>query len=299
MSQSPYANLSGDFLETQPTRTSVLSILSLILGIVGVVPCVCAAPGSGAVAVILGGAALMFIGRESGRLRGSGLAASGIVLGLLVSIIQVVMLVVAFRMHTGYKQVASLSESAMVAMQKGDFAAARTSFPATTDSVLTDQMMKDFVAAYQAELGNYQGFPEGPWSVIRDWMTAGPAMAALQNSNKGQPPNDLLPFPGRFDRGVAVIGIRFNQRAIGGTQPTPTSGMVIPPSNLVVLTVSGKAIWLIDPESDAGKAIKAAENAGGSTPPPPPIQVTPQPAPTPPAALPSPSDGAPEKPETP
>lgn len=298
MSQSPYANLSGDFLETQPARTSVLAILSLILGIVGVVPCLCAAPGSGAVAVILGGAALMFIGRESGRLRGSGLAASGIVLGLLVSVIQVVMLVGAFRVHSGYKQVASLSESAMVAMQKGDFAGARTSFPATTDSVLTDQMMKDFVAAYQAELGNYQGFPEGPWAVIRDWMTAGPAMAALQNSNKGQPPNDLFPFPGRFDRGVGVIGVRFNQRAIGGSQPTPTSGMVIPPSNLVVLTVSGKAIWLIDPDSDAGKAIKAAENASGSAP-------TPPSPSTPPASLPAPASEpegtvpAPAKPETP
>ncbi len=71
----------GDEIALEPRRTSVMAILSLVCGLV------CVVPGIGVLATIFGITSLVGINRSRGRVGGTGLAITGIVLGLLFSMI--------------------------------------------------------------------------------------------------------------------------------------------------------------------------------------------------------------------
>lgn len=291
MTDNPYANLASEGLDPVPQRTSVLAILALVIAIISIVPLFCLLPASGAVAVIFGGAALMFIHRERGRLSGTGLAATAIVLGLLVTVAQIVVLVVASRtMQVISQAVAEPVRASMTALEAGDLATARKLFPPATDEKITDEMLQTFVTNYQAQAGNFTGFPTSMLSVGRTYMEVIPGMQALQGRNDG------IPLPGLFTKSNALIVLIFDEKTSQGQNSS------IAARNLAVITPTGKAVWLLDPAltppptwgqgpgTSQGTTVEIGP--GG-------VKVTPPPQIPPPPATPEPGGSVPAEPEKP
>jgi len=246
MSQSPYAQLSGDFADAPlPQRTSALAIISLVIGIISIVPLLCLFVGSGTLAMIFGGAALLMIHRERGRLGGTGLAATGIVLGLLVSVAQVAAVILLNNFMSLYNvhAVGPIDES-LRAMRAGDYVTARKLFTPEADAKLSDQMMMDFDAAYRAHAGEYQGSPSSIVGLVQAWLSAGPSMRSLKNGAA-----NAFPYVANFSKGpaVVIVVIDSNQQGPqGGPGSNPGMNFVLPTLNIGVLTTDGKATWLND-----------------------------------------------------
>lgn len=246
MSQNPYGQMGGglpgagvgnsDYADALPQRTSVLAIFALILGLI------CFLPGAGALAVILGGAALVFISQSRGRLSGTGLAASGIVLGLLFSVIWIGVFVGVRQVSSAFGTQFSQPVGQLVAaLQNKDHVAARALFTKASDAKITDEMLDEFGAKVQAELGAFKGMPDGPLDFLKTAMSLGPSMQVLQGRG------DTIPLPGKFENGNAVIGIVMDMTAAKGGGPG--GGVQLPVVNLVIVRASppGTPIWLIDP----------------------------------------------------
>lgn len=237
MTDNPYAQLASEGLEPAPERTSVMAILSLVIGIVSIIPLFCIFLGSGAMAVIFGGAALLFIHRARGRLSGTGLAATGIVLGLLVTVAQIVVIIMATRVMQMMRQVAAEPiRASMTALEAGDMVGARKLFPPTVDAQITDDMLKTFSTAYQAQSGTFIGFPDSILSVVQTYMEIAPALQVIQGRN------DCIPLPGRFSKTNSAIIVVFDQSSM---QQGSTG--TVPVRNIGIVTPQAQAVWLIDP----------------------------------------------------
>jgi hypothetical protein len=246
MTQNPYAGVpspspagpqyQGDFIEPVHRRTSILAIFSLVVSIIGCVAfCI---PGPGAVGVILGGLAVLFIARSAGRLTGMGLAITGIVLGLLSSLVVIWLWVgMGQAMSVVGGKLLQPIGSSMAALEKGDTKSARTIFSRNADTAITDKDLQDFTAAYQAELGHFQSAPNSLWSMITELMQIGPAMQHIQGGDQ------LIPIPLKFDKGSAVLGVYVDDGSPANGGPD------MPPAfNLRIVTLDGKDIWLLDPK---------------------------------------------------
>lgn len=228
MSQNPYAS-NADFALPQESRTSVLAILSLVCSLV------CVIPFLGLLGAILGIAAMFGISRSQGMLRGNGMAVTGIVVGLLVTVIWLGIGIglAQFNGALGKRFMVPVS-SVVHALEADDFKTARGCFDKSLNAAVTDEQMTAFVASYQVELGHFKSMPQS----LMEVLTAYSQVPAMQNYQGGK---GEIPLPANFDKGPAVILIELptNQGQ------APQSGTWMPPlTNIGVLTPSGKEIWL-------------------------------------------------------
>lgn len=243
MSQSPYASIGAEPLEPVAQRTSVLAIFALVVAIISIVPLFCVFPGSGALAVILGGAALLLISRERGRLSGTGLAATGIVLGLIVTVIQIVAVVMVTRGTQWWVQnMVSPSAAVLTHLEKGDLASARKAFAPSADAQISDEMLLGFVTSYKADLGAFKRTPTSILELVRGYMNVGPA---IQGMPQGR--NDVIPFPAEFEKGYGVLVIMIDQQAMNRSGGPNSGAFQLPVRNIGVLSPSGKQYWILDP----------------------------------------------------
>jgi hypothetical protein len=272
----PGSGMSGvEFEEPFQRRTSVLAIFALVLGLI------CFLPGPGVLAIILGGAALVFIGQSRGRLGGTGLAATGIVLGLLCSVLWIAIGIGVRQsqqvFNTSFLQPVGTTISGVMSK---DRTAARAHLSKTTDAKVTDEMLDGFAVKIDGALGAYKGPPSGLIEFFGLYSAAGPAMQAMQGLGR----QDLIPVAARFDKGVAIVGVAMDPS--GG--PGPAGG--IPPivmSNVVVIPASSpnSPIWLLDPAlTPAAPGVQFQFPTPGAPPPPVPVPETPE----------TPAGGAPE-----
>jgi len=142
---------SGDgFGDAPPAdRVSLTAVFSLLCSL----PC-CVIPLLGLVGVALGALSLAFIGGSNGRLSGRGVAATGIVLGLVTSVIWGAIGFGALQAWTFYsKQMVPLADQTLVAMRDGDYTAARSFMSGGLSAALTDERMAWFIDTVQAEFG--------------------------------------------------------------------------------------------------------------------------------------------------
>lgn len=87
MTQNPYeqreeswgADVADEYVGEQ--RLSLMALFSLIFSLI------CFVPGAGLVGALLGIGGLVSIGKSRGRLTGKGLAITGLVLGLILSVL--------------------------------------------------------------------------------------------------------------------------------------------------------------------------------------------------------------------
>jgi hypothetical protein len=229
MTQNPYAQPPGIDAPVA-TRTSIAAILSLVCALA------CFVPGLGILAIILGIAAIFLIGSSAGRVTGRGLAISGILIGLLVTLAWggAAMLantaMNAFGKHL-MAPVARLFES----IEKQDYATARTLLNTPSGvPAPTDEQFDAFLAAYHNDVGAYKSMPTG----FFDFITSFQKVQAFYKPTPGAPE---MPIPTEFANGTGVILIEFPQ-GTNTASPNPTG---LPLVNVGIMSSSKSTIWLL------------------------------------------------------
>ncbi len=270
--------IGGDGFDPSPTpqRTSAMAIFSFILSLL------CCLPGPGALAIIFGGAAILFISNSRGRLGGLGLAIAGVLIGLITTVLWLFIFVGAISMMSS---IVAPTNQMMAALESGDYATARQNFAPTLDQAVTDQQLAEFVAAYQADVGSFNSIPSSMWEFFGGYMKVG---GLLQNHKGGEE----IPLPANFDKGMGIVMAGIPQ----GGAAQPSGGGLLPRLvNVGVLLPAGKEIWLLDPDTRV-----PADNSGtGGAPPSTAPPSTAPPSTAPPSTAPADSAPTPAEGESP
>jgi len=248
MASSNYADFGDSELVLVPQRTSILAIFSLIFALI------CIIPGFGVLATIFGIAAIVGIGGSKGRVGGTGLAAAGIILGLLFSMVWVGIIYgggkVASMFVGGFAQPTAAT---LMSLDKNEIAEARASFTAAANATITDEELIKFRDAYQADLGVCKGSPTNLVEFIKGYQASGNALKGVNGSNGRPGRQDIVPMPINFEKGQAIVIAVFDPKAMnsaqGGTVTVPGSpGFKLPLSNIIILTTGGKQHYSIKPD---------------------------------------------------
>jgi len=152
MSQSPYAgtNSPSGFEALPPARTSVLAVLAVIVAIL----CV---PGTGLLAILFGAIALAAIGRSQGALEGRGAAISGIILGLITTVLWGAAFMGVLQVWTFYsKHMVATTDRFFQAASAHDYDAAREEFSENAALEITDEQMAWFIGEVESRAGEVQ-----------------------------------------------------------------------------------------------------------------------------------------------
>ena len=242
----------GDFEPPVVSRTSILAVTALVLSLI------CFIPGLGIIALVLGGAAVLLISRSRGRLSGLGLAVTGCVIGLVVTVVWLLMAFGAYgAMQSGNVVMAKMltpAKASLAAIELGDFAGARQNFSPTLAAAVTDAQLTDFAAGYRAELGNYKSSPQSLMDYIRGWIVLSEQMSKSQQQIQQRQMQNAFPIPAEFDKGWGLLVVEMPQNFNPGTtfpnpqtpgQPSPTTMGNMPIENLGIMTATGKEFWLI------------------------------------------------------
>ena len=210
MTANPYAPDAADHFD-EPKSTSVLAIASLVLAILGLISaCFLVGGVLGAIGALLGVIALATIGGSGGKTGGSGIAISGIVVGLLASLIAGVMgfgawtvLGYALKMGAPIEHVANR-----------DYEALRDSMIADVRPQVTDESIDAFAAAIESEHGKLVGLPDG----MMDWFSG---YTELDPSNPPDPASTpygnqgVIPLPIDHDNGKVLYWLVLDENNTG------------------------------------------------------------------------------------
>ncbi|MEM8756309.1 MAG: hypothetical protein AAGF47_00825 [Planctomycetota bacterium] len=244
MSTNPYAahpepppasDFGSDF-PSEPARTSVLAILSLLFSLV------CFIPGLSTLGSVLGVFAIIGIAKSRGRVKGTGLAVAGVVVGLLVTVLWIGL---AIGTSQALQQYAGLGV-VVAKIQDGDEAAVRSELAQATRDALTSADIEAFRAAYQADAGSYTGVPAGIGPLIGAFADLG--SAGQQPDPSKIPYDNPAPLPGQFDNGARLMWFAFS------TQQQNDAGTTAAIVNVGIELGDGTLLWLIDPERLRGGA---------------------------------------------
>jgi Domain of unknown function (DUF4190) len=262
---------NDDFGLPADRRTSVLAIFSLILGVLCFLPVV-----PGVLALILGGAAIVLISRSNGKLAGMGLAITGVVLGLLSSLLWVSITIgVVSTAKWVTNAMLSPPHAFITAAIAGDPAKARDQLVAGAKTQVSDEQIKEFGAKVSVALGDPKPLPTGIIEIAQSFG----AYRAMKNL----PQNQTLPgppMPMEFAKGQAIVVLQPSGRDIPGTN---SAGTGFPLANLGIVQTDGSILWLVDPQT----FLNSGNTTGPGLVPPP--ATTPTAAPAPPTP-PSPTD---------
>jgi len=232
MNQNPY-EAGADFSEhgyDEPPRTSVMAILSLVCSLV------CFIPGLSAIGSLLGIFALLGISKSEGRVKGTGLAVAGIVVGMLVSVIW---FVGAIGLQKAMMQYTSLGQT-ISDIEAGDLTALRGELSSSTQAVLTDEMVAEFKAAYTADGGAFVEWPKGIVQIFGEFMNLG--KAGQQPDNSTVPYANPVPIPGKFTNGSHLVWVILDQSELAASSTRPAT------INVGYLASDNSIIWLVDPD---------------------------------------------------
>jgi len=235
MSENPYGQPGPGYGDAAPTtppdaRTSVLAVLSFVSGLGGLI--LCCIPPVGLLGVLFGVPALFSIGASRGQKRGTGLAVTGVVLGLIGA---------AFgtAVYFGVAQVVAIgadrARQVIAHAEAQDLAQLQPEFASRIRGEVTQERVAAFHAAYHAEVGAYQAVPTSPLGMLR--LASEADQAAWDRIGKlGEVYDGAFPIPAEFDRkpGFVVVAIDSN------------AGRPMPLLNLGVLPNDGSdIIWLL------------------------------------------------------
>jgi hypothetical protein len=213
-------------------KTSVMAVTALVLSLI------CFIPGLSVLAIILGIAALLVISRSGGRVRGSGLAIAGLIIGLLVSVGWVtaaIGMAQVTKMFTG--QLVAPAATSLKALESGDLPGARQIFSTSANASISDDSLTAFKDAYTAELGKFQGVPQSLLEIIEGYSQVGPLIQPYQGRN------DVFPVPAKFEKGMALVVLEMDTTAMNSGQQT-ASGRILVVKNIQIVTATGKKIDL-------------------------------------------------------
>lgn len=243
-----------------PQRTSLMAILALVLGIA----CL---PGLGVLAVIFGIASIIAISNARGRLIGTGMAVTGVVLGLLFSVIWIGLGIGANQARNAlYAKVITPTNEVISSFDAtGDPQIIRNLFSPAVSATISDAQIIAFRDAYRAETGAFKSVPNGFMEAIRAYSRFGQQMQKYQ-TRPGQQAGDVIPVPAEFEKGWVLLILRMDMTRTGGPSvqfPSPNGGVTVrntppPQTNLPLIDIAIETI--------SGKTIRLSEMPGGPAP---------------------------------
>ena len=250
MTRNPYAHPIDEpeeqLVEAAP-RVSIMALLSIVLS------AICCIPGLGLLGSIFGGASLVAIRRSGGRLKGRGMAITGLVLGLVITIVWLGGWVV-FSRSVGFAL--NSASTTMSAIEAGDWNTARAHIALADGSSVTDEQLASFRTRYQAAAGSFTSMPTGMIEFMKSFGALG--SSAQQYQGPGGPlsgRNNVIPIVATFDKGQFIIAAEIN--------PTASQGGVRF-QDLVVSLPDGTEIRLfLPPPPPAPPAAPPAPPGGG------------------------------------
>jgi hypothetical protein len=250
MSNDPYAAATDfqDYHEDGPPKTSVLAILSLVCSLI------CFIPGLSALGSLLGVFGLIRISTSNGRIKGTGLAITGIVVGVLVSLLWIGG---AVAVQQGAKQYLKMAEI-MPDIDSGSYDSARGRLTSSTRPFATDEAFESFKAAYETDAGSYSGQPDGLWDLLMTFGELGQTQDPNSLSDKPYG-SKQAPVPGVFTNGPrwVIVGINQNERNDAGTFQAL--------DNIGIWSSDGSVIWLVDPDIEKAGALLPSSDSDADT----------------------------------
>ncbi|MFG0328155.1 MAG: DUF4190 domain-containing protein [Phycisphaerales bacterium JB037] len=259
--QPQYADF-GEPGPMRPVRTSSLAVASLILGIV----CL---PGLGVLAVLIGVIALFAIRASAGRVSGAGLAAGGIVMGLIATTLWVM---VVFGVAQFAKMGATQADRTLAAIEARDLDALRAQMTPDAAALLS----QDRLDAFADEMASQLGAPgDSAASVGAMLSQLGGLQPAQDRLGSPRLTDDMtaFPVPVQFENKRALVMLVINIES-GDLFSTGLEGTIV---NVAIATNDGTLLWLMDqqdvfnsllgrstPPEDANRPDEATpnENAG-------------------------------------
>ncbi|GJM19678.1 MAG: hypothetical protein DHS20C14_18910 [Phycisphaeraceae bacterium] len=245
MEHNPYAADSGHTeIYTEPERTSLAAVFSLVSSLI------CCIPGLSLIGIVLGVLALVGIGRSNGRVGGKGLAIAGIVIGLMVTIVQVLLAVLVV---SGVQNLKSY-QGFFAALDQGDYVEADTytSFASPVNG--SPEHMAVWAEALKSEWGGFVSFPQDTGTLLSAQMGMSDQTMAQRMTSRY--PMDFanmmtrqpICFPVTFDQGTITVCL-----IAVPTEPMASHNNATAIYDAAFEDAQGNLIWLI-PDSAVGTA---------------------------------------------
>lgn len=192
-----------------PQRLSLAALFAMILGLVSLVACCVPVVNLGVagVVILLAIVALVSISRSEGRLRGTGMAITGLVLGGLVLLVGGLWTVGAAQM--GPKFFAPYGD-VLVAAEQGDVALAKQALTGEAGDKIDASMLSAFQDEYEAKVGHYVGAETSSLAILKAWIGMGKYQSLMQSLPQEYQQN-AMPVPVRFDNGSGILWVKLSQ----------------------------------------------------------------------------------------
>jgi len=243
-----------------PERTSVLAVASLVCSLI------CCLPAVPTIGMMLGAGAIVGITKSNGRVGGRGLAIAGVVVGLIMTVMQLFAFfgIVQFGklIRSGF---GGPFESFAVAVEMRDFNTARAQLEPGLAQGLSDEELEAFRDTVVNTLGAYRSQPDS----LLDWTMALSAQA--QNMQRLQARGEGMPLTPTFDSGTVLAYMFFDSNLI-----SPTGSVQGAITNIAIAMPDGTTLWLNDPNTSRRSGIDpapAVESPTGQIDPLPPLPV--------------------------
>ncbi len=224
-------------LDWGPQRTSIVAIVALVFSL----PCF--VPGAGLVALLLAVFALAGIARSQGRVGGTGLAVTALVLGLLSTGLWAA---AGYGSYWVWRQFDTAAAAPAVrtleAIEDNNLAGLKPHLLPASADLVTQDSLENFRTEMKEKLGLVVGPPDGLIAMLKDYM-------ALGRSQQIKPPADnqtpQIPIPIHFEKGLAVVLLEVDPN--DQKQDTPDAKELLL-RNLTIVTPARERIVLIDPK---------------------------------------------------
>ena len=255
MSQNPYANpypqqyaqpYPPGYGAAPPARTSVMAVLSLIFSLL-----CCTAP----LGVLFGGLALLAIAFSGGKVKGMGLAIAGLIIGIIFSVI---IIGSTFAAIAGLNMLGQPASTAITSIEQGDEATVQGLFTQGAQASITDQRVDEFRDIIAADLGVFEKMPDG----VGDWYSGYVSVFTQQangqamQTSQSRYPDDVIPFPVKFDQGWELVLIVIDQSG------TPNSSGAPLYRDIGIIRDDGSIEWLVAGNEGGGATIPRMSPSG-------------------------------------
>lgn len=229
-SGNPYANPS-ETSQPEQQKTSIAAVLSLICGIGCCIPFV-----TPILAMLFGTVGLIRIGISNGRLRGKGMALTGLILGIIATVAWSAVSIGGMQMVGAiYSTAIQPTDQAMQALEKDDFKGFRAILAPAVESQLSDDDLKKFRDAYHQSAGAYTAGPASFWDYYGKLARMGSVVNRYQSMS-----GDMFPVSADFANGPGMIVLFVPPGAIDAKTKVVVD-------DIAVVTQDGTEVRLLGP----------------------------------------------------
>lgn len=227
---------------------SVLAILSLVFSVI------CCLPGLSSIGSVLGVFALIGIAKSGGRVRGTGLAIAGIIIGLLVSIGWIGLAIGTNRGVAIFAQRDAIIQDIIAR----DAAAVRGALNPDSAAAFDEQTLGPFSDRLTEQGKEFQGIPESISGMLSS--VAGIVENEAQLSQAITVIDSLYgenaqPVPVEFADGIGIMLFITSDSLSRQQRNVYDINMPLPQlENLAIITPEGELYWLVEIESTASNA---------------------------------------------